>query len=177
MKFEDFGFGENYENACLSKINLPEEAFNKIYTWVQEPKSMLIFVGTPGTGKTYLCAALVKRWLSQGLYPRYMKERQFFNSIRGVMNDGWDYEAEIKRLCDVNYFIMDDMGSSQLTDWQKETMFSFVDHRLNSRKPTIITSNLFMDDIQKEYSSRFVSRLKDAKNTLIELNWIDKRQQ
>jgi len=96
--------------------------------------------------------------------------------LRTGINLGTDPEWEIKRLCETEYFILDDVGSSQnMTEWQKDQLFSFIDHRWASGLPTVVTSNLFLKDIKEIFSKRFVSRLKDKKNNFIEINWIDKR--
>ena len=41
----------------------------------------------------------------------------------------------------------------------------------------IITSNSWLKEMQKIMGERFISRLRDKDNLVIELNWIDKRQQ
>ena len=96
--------------------------------------------------------------------------------MRKTIDLGWDYEEEIKTLCSTKWFFMDDIRSTQGTEFQKECLLSFVDQRSLMQFPTVITSNCLMSDLNQEYHPRFISRLKDKRNTIIELNWVDKRQ-
>lgn len=177
IKFEDYGFGTKYQDAHLSQVNLPVETTEKILSWITKNSGNLIFCGNPGCGKTYLCAALLKRWLDEKKLVRYFTERNFFNKIRDAIQKNWDYEVEVKMYAEAPYFILDDIGSGQLTDWQKEITFSFLDHRINNALPTIITSNLWLEELKSNYGERFFSRLMDRENCVIELNWIDKRRE
>lgn len=177
MRYEDFEFGDKYRDAHLSKVQFPPEIMEKISTWVKNPKDFFVFCGSAGVGKTYLAAALCREFLDRGKEIYYITERQLFNKLRSIIQKDWDYEFEIKKMSQFPFFILDDIGSSQMTEWQKEVLFSFVDHRSKYSYPTVITSNLFLKDMIEEFSLRFVSRLKDKRNTIVELNWIDKRQE
>lgn len=174
-KFWELG---DYKDAHLSKVELPEEHLERINAWWADPKNFLVFLGNPGCGKTYLIAALIHSLRERPrMHHRYLHEKDFFSLMRSTIEKGWDYEYEIKALCETRLIFMDDIHSGQSTDFQKECLFSFVDQRIISGYPTVITSNLFLDQMAKNFSERFVSRIKSKKNTVIELNWIDKRQE
>lgn len=175
--FSEFEFGNKYSDAHLSKIELPPQEMERVLHWVKNPKNFLVFCGTPGVGKTYLCAALCKEYLDLKKPIYYLSERQFFNRLRSVIQKDWDYEYEIKKISEYPFVMIDDIGSSQMTEWQKEVLFSLVDWRSKTNFPTVLTSNIFIKDMAEEFSPRFVSRLKQTGNTIIELDWIDKRQQ
>lgn len=176
ITFHDYGFGKRYEDAHLSRIELPDENMHMLQDWLKNPDRIFAFLGTPGVGKTYFCAALVKYLLEQHKNVRYMSERTLYKHLRDVMNE-YDYEHELKRLCDCDYFILDDVGSCGFTDWRRDILFSFLDYRNSNASPTVITSNLFLKDFNEQFSPRFVSRLKEKGNIIMELNWVDKRQQ
>ncbi len=176
QKYKDLGFGYRYDDAHLSKIQLPEDITSKIAVWYKNPHNMFIFCGNPGVGKTYLCAAVAKQRCEENKFVYYITEREFFNNLRKVIQQDWDYEYEIKKIAQYPFVILDDIGSSQMTDWQKEVLFSFLDYRSKYGYPTIFTSNLFIKNMLEIFSERFVSRIKDKNNIVIELNWIDKRQ-
>lgn len=167
--------GDDYQHAHLSKIHLPENYLQIISDWCKAGKNMLIFLGNPGVGKTYFCAAYLNYLIEKKKIFRYMHEKDFFGRMREVISKNWDYESEIARLCEIDHLIIDDIGSSQMTEFQKEALLSLVDHRSQSRKPTVITSNHFVRDLGEKFEPRFCSRLRDHRNTIIELNWIDKR--
>lgn len=168
----------DYKNAHLSRLDLPTEICEKINNWWKKPLGFLIFLGNPGCGKSYLIAALINS-LNENKKGgwKYFSEKKFFSELREVINKNWDYEYEIRKICETPMIFMDDIHSGQSTDWQKECLFNFVDNRSISRFPTVITSNLFLDQMYKVFEPRFISRLKDKRNIIIELNWKDKRQE
>lgn len=167
--------GEEYQKAHLSKLNLPENCLQIISDWCKTNKNMLIFLGNPGVGKTYFCAAYINYLIEKKKVFRYMHEKDFFGKLREAINKDWNYEVEIAKFCASEYLIIDDIGSSQMTEFQKEALLSLVDHRSQSRLPTVITSNHFIRDLEHKFEPRFCSRLRDQRNTIIELNWLDKR--
>lgn len=167
-------FGEEFKDAHLSKVELPEDVVAKVVEFANKNANMLVFCGNPGLGKTYLCAAFARHFSENFRNWRAFKAIDFLAQLRRQINDGSDYSSEIKYLSDQYFFILDDLGVPS-SDWQKEVMFDFIDKRWASNLPTIITSNLLMADIEKHYGERFTSRLKDKKNTIIQLNWKDKR--
>lgn len=183
MKFEQYNFGKEYDNAHLSKVQLPEENTEMILNWKESDTGVFLFSGNPGVGKTYLAASLVKAWLEAGEIPRYMHEKTLFSHLRQSMNQNFDYDMEIRRLCDSKYFILDDLGSSRsgdishasMTDWQKEVLLTFLDIRSASMKPTLITTNFGIKEINEVLGPRFVSRLRGRNNRVMELIWKDKR--
>lgn len=168
-------FGDDYISAHLSKVEQDDEVMNKIIPWFSKPKNILYFCGNVGTGKTYLSAAWYNELHDQKKNVRVFKEYYLFAHLREIISKGWDWNIELNRLCEVPYFILDDMGSSQITDWQKEVLFSFLDNRYSSSYPTMITSNLIYEDIKSNFPERFVSRIYAAKNTIIELTGEDRR--
>lgn len=171
-------FNVDFDEASLSKVVLPDGAPEKIIHWLSNPANLLVFCGNPGIGKTFLCAAIGKFLIENKKFFRCFNEKSFFQHLRKNVGENVDAEWEIKRLCEVEYFILDDIGSGEgFTPWQKDQLFSLVDHRSASRKPTILTSNIFTNQMDQILSKRFVSRLKDKRNTLLEFNWIDKRQE
>jgi len=171
-------FNVDFDEACLSKVILPDNAIEKIINWLATPANLLIFCGNPGVGKTFLCVSIGKFLIEKNKEFRCFNEISYFSHLREKVGENIDSSREIKRLCEVEYLILDDIGSSEgFTPWQKDQLFSLIDHRASSRKPTIITSNIFTINMDKIFSQRFISRLKDKRNTLMEFNWIDKRQE
>ena len=175
FKFWEHG---DYKNSCLSRVDLPCEIIEKVSDWSKNPKGMLVFLGNPGVGKTYLIAAFIHLLLeTKNFHFRYLHERDLYARMRDCVEKGWNYERDIETICETKWIFLDDIHSGQSTEFQKEVLLSFVDKRGITNLPTIITSNLFLDELGKQYSSRLISRIKDKKNLVIELNWIDKRQQ
>ncbi len=174
----------NYEKACLSQMSFEGNEAERILQWLQKPEDILFIYSAPGLGKTHLCAAIVNYYIAQEKPCYYIKEKALFEKLRGVISDGLNEEEYLKYLCENVFFILDDICSTRnnsdhsgMTDWQKDILFTFLDYRVNSRFPTIITSNYSLDQLGKMFHERFISRLGAARNTIIELRGLDKRKE
>ena len=180
MYHKDANFWEfgDYKDAHLSRLDLPPEVCEQVNAWWKKPSNFLLFLGNPGCGKSYLIAALIHGLIEKNQkWFRYFHEGDFYSKMRQCMDRNFDYHYEIRTICEAPWVFMDDIHSTQCTEFQKECLFNFIDIRLQTGFPTIITSNLFIEDMQKVYHGRFISRLKSKKNSCIELNWKDKRQE
>jgi len=169
-----------YKDAHLSKLILPNDILEGLMSWINKGKDIMLFAGNPGCGKTYFCAAYINYLKEKGKHFRFFSESDLFQRMRQNINKGFDYEYDLKEICETKYIILDDICTArndQLSDFQKEVLHSFVDHRYTSRQPTLITSNFLLNDFKTKISEKFASRLSSKDNHLIELNWIDKRQQ
>lgn len=162
--------GERYEGANFSLVRLHvEEDGKKIWEWIRGLNNFLVYLGSPGCGKTLFCAAMLD-WVKNRVNTfRYYNEREFFARVRRSMeNASGDYRDAIEYLTDDDLVIFDDLGSSGYTDWRKEVLFEFIDLRYSSKKPTIITSNLTRQDLIKAVGERGVDRLLASENKIIE---------
>lgn len=137
---------------------------------MKNPTNFLVYLGTTGVGKTYFCAALVEWIVTYFDSFRYYNEADLFNRLRDSIDTKVDYHKTLEMLLDDDIIILDDIGSSGLTEWRVEQIFAAIDERYNSMKPTIITSNLIRRDFEKMFHQRVVSRLFSKDNIIIEIN-------
>ncbi len=142
----------------------------KILDWINNPKNFLVYLGNPGIGKTFLCAALIPWAMKKFISFRYFNDRNLLTKVRESIDTGGDCLRELQLLLDDPLVIIDDLGSSGLNDWRKDILFETIDLRYNSMKPTVITSNFTKDEFTKHFHPRFCSRLFAKENTIIELD-------
>lgn len=169
MSNSRFPFEGDYKNAALANINLDKNRVEQIFTWANDARDMLILMGEPGTGKTYFSSAFYHYYSAKGKNIVIFNETDYFCQLRSIINQKWEPVIEVEKFCGADVVILDDMGSSQLTPWQKDMLFALVDKRVESRAPTIITSNLFLKDIKENFHERFYSRISAKRNLIIEL--------
>jgi len=171
-------YGERYVDATLSKSELPAYAQEIILQYMENPKNMLIFLSTPGLGKTYTLAAMTDWAFHKFPSRRYHREGDLLKRLRiGISNGVGDYIQNLHYFIDDDLIMLDDIGSGINPDkesyrdleFRREVFFEFLDYRYNRRKPTIITSNFSHGDFQKVYSERICSRLFATENTLIKI--------
>ena len=172
--FEEIG--EEFHNAKLDKLDFPDDIMEKILSWSIKPIGIFYFASNPGVGKTYLTGAFLNEWKKRKLFCRRFDERGLLAYLRLAHKEGHDYCYSLRNLCECQYFILDDLGTCKDSEWQKEILFDLIDTRWSSRKPTIITSNLSISELEERYEERLVSRLKDVRNLCIQIHGHDRRQ-
>lgn len=181
---KDYGFASRFQSAHLSKLDLPDFVAQKIIQWNKNPKGILTLVGNPGIGKTYLCAAIINDRIEKKNFDnRYFRESNFYAEVKKVWALGWDSYEEIKRLCEADLFILDDMlapysevEGQNISKCRQEMIMDAINLRWESEKPTLITSNLWESELKDQFPESFLSRLKDTSNTFIQCEYRDKRQ-
>jgi DNA replication protein DnaC len=173
--------------ASLSGLEIPAWAAQKISEYIKKPKNFLVFVGKPGIGKTQLSAALTEWHLDTFRCSRYWRERDLLAKLRqGIADGNGDYAIALEYCIDDDFLIVDDVGSginpekftTRDLEWRTEVLFSLLDYRYNSNKPTLITSNFHKKMFETVYSERISSRLFATENTIISIfddSAVDKR--
>jgi len=68
-------------------------------------------------------------------------------------------EAIIRKYTDVHYLTLDDVGPEKITDWVLQTLYTIIDRRCRDIKPTLITSNLKLSEIEAKMGARIASRI------------------
>jgi len=109
------------------------------------------------------------------LYRRMWSESQLVGQIKASFNTKGTTEQELDYICDDDLIILDDLGSTVVSDWKKEILLHFVDARYTSEKPTVITTNLDKAEMSQMLGNRIASRVFSAGNTIINFGDIDLR--
>jgi len=108
------------------------------------PEPGLLLIGEPGTGKTHLAVAALRRIMQKGFEGLFSDYQTLLDRIRSGYDsnsNSSDKEAYHSAL-DAEVLLLDDLGAHRVTDWVQDTVTSIITHRCNNRKPLIATSNL-----------------------------------
>ena len=128
----------------------------------------LLFYGTVGTGKSFLSGCVAKELLDMGHSIVYFSAEQLFRSISAIYYDH-EHLAEKEALFDTlhesDLLIIDDLGTEFSNEFTKTQLFAIFNQRITNHRPLVISTNLTLEDIRKNYSDRFLSRL--AENSYI----------
>lgn len=158
-KFENFDLNyysdKNANRRMTSILNLCKD-YVKNFNPHTSPN--LLFVGRAGLGKTHLTLAIVSGVIEKGFTPIYGPCENLFSLIEKEKFTGENkgsYEAMIN--CDL--LVLDDLGAEISTSISKATLYNLINTRMLSKKPTIINTNLEIDEIAEKYSARVTSRL------------------
>ena len=120
----------------------------------------LLMQGGPGLGKTHLSLAIAREVIDSGYGVLYVSAPIILRKIEKEYFGSQNNESNIlNNMLECDLLILDDLG----TEFEKKFTVSAVYNILNSRmltsKPTIISTNLSLGDIEKRYDIRTVSRI------------------
>lgn len=121
----------------------------------------LMFTGATGLGKTHLSLAIAKTAIAKGFNVVYGTAQRLFSSIEREhfgRSDDPDGTTE-DMLIDCDLLIIDDLGAEFTTSFSVATLNNIVNSRLLDSKPTIVSTNLSLAEIQNKYTERAASRI------------------
>lgn len=180
---------QRLEALLLKKGVFPVHAKARLSSIEKPPKIRPSFIwGKVGCGKTYLAVAYLAEELKNCLHSEYLVAGSRF--VRAVdlitqlrssfQTRSSPYPQEI-----VDYFqryrflVLDDLGTERDTPLVQESLYSIIDYRAGHLAPTLITSNLSLDQIAGQYGDygeRFASRIAGM-GMILEMKGKDRRWQ
>lgn len=107
-------------------------------------KQGLMFIGDPGTGKTHLAVAVMKRLIARGFECVFFDYQNLLERIRSSYDQasGAAQREAYQTALDCEVLILDDLGAHRVSDWVEDTVTSLITYRYNQNKPLITTTNL-----------------------------------
>lgn len=134
-----------------------------------ENSASLFFKGGTGLGKTHLALAIANEVISRGFGVIYSAVQNFAVAIekeRFEKNDDGISDTNSQLLsCDL--LIIDDLGTEFSSSYVNSVLYNIINSRLVARKPTIISTNLSMKELEFRYSERFASRIAGQYNQFV----------
>lgn len=137
----------------------------------------LILTGKVGTGKTMLGCAAINAIIA-GKSCRMVKMIDMFREIKETWRkDSPITELElIKKYSTVDLLVIDEAGVNYDSDTEKMFIFDIIDGRYQEMKPTIVITNLDMEELKKVMGDRVIDRLRDGGGEAVAFNWESARQ-
>ena len=116
-------------------------------------------LGSSGLGKTHLSLAIASAALEKGLGVVYSPIQ---NLIQKLEKEHFSYNSDTPILDDVlecDLLILDDLGTEFSTAYSQALIYNIINSRILTSKPTIISTNLDVEEIALKYNNRVASRL------------------
>ena len=131
-------------------------------------KSMILFLGSQGAGKTHCATALwreaVARWPYGGSWFDALALLDSEKAAIGTGAPSRDTEAAMSR----GLLLLDDLGAERGTDYAREFVSKILRHRHRENYPTILTSNApDLAALEGSLDSRVVSRLAECAHVVV----------
>lgn len=141
-------FYKDYMHRVLEHINDSIKNFNtKPYN--------AIFIGSIGTGKTFLARCIAAEILKKNKSVLYLNVNEYLDSLKPNYN-GVPFD---KHAINTDLFILDDLGTESPTQWTNEKLDYIINKRLDDNKSTIITTKLLGKDLRNIYLESMASRI------------------
>lgn len=165
---------EDFDNANF-EIFADKEKIEKLYSLMQKwcnsnfDKTIVLLSGQTGVGKTHLmkCMAneLIKNHKIVKFTTSFAMHQDFVKSYS--TRDPQEQQNILSKYLDPEVLFIDDLGT-ELN--QRNITVSYLYQVLNERKvnklPTIISTNLNLDDIMEYYDERIFSRIADQSTSI-----------
>lgn len=123
--------------------------------------SSLLFQGGPGLGKTHLSLAIAKSAIDKGFGVIYVSAPAILAKIEnehfGRRDTAKNNTEQLIMNCDL--LILDDLGTEFATNFTVSAIYNIINTRMITSKPTIISTNLSVKELQEKYNERTVSRI------------------
>ncbi len=118
----------------------------------------LLFMGETGLGKTHLCLSIISAVSAKGFSVVYGPAGKLFTAAE---KEHFSYSGDTDKLdslleCDL--LVIDDLGTEFLSAYTTSLFYNIINSRLLEGKPTVISTNLSIDEIEKRYTARIASR-------------------
>jgi DNA replication protein DnaC len=151
MTFETFEF--RGVHLALDDRRRLENAYRQALTFAENPAGWLLFMGSHGTGKTHLAAAIANYRRSRGDAVCFVDVAELVEYLRETQagDEMSDRNVAFQEMRAAPLLVLDD-----LTAWGKDRLFSLLNYRYTRRLPTIVTTALTLDELGPRLASRLL---------------------
>jgi len=160
LTFENFEMRGNKNAKFITPQDAHslQEAKEAADAFAHKPDGWLLFEGGYGCGKTHLAAAIANYAVSMGIPTLFITVPDLLDNLRFAYGDPeTTFEARFEEVRNAALLVLDDFGTQNATGWAQEKLFQIMNYRYINKLPTVITTNLTLDEIE----SRIRSRLQD----------------
>ena len=121
----------------------------------------ILMMGGTGLGKTHLSSAVAREVIEKGNDVFYTGAIDLFSQFEIQRFKSYNNEPNelIERYFECDLLIIDDLGTEMINQFSVSTLYNLLNDRLSRKKPTIVSTNLSQDDINKKYTDRITSRM------------------
>lgn len=178
------GLQVGHQKICWDDVDsqVADEVIDDVVGYVEHAEQnmrsgrSMVLRGTNGTGKTMLAILVMKGLIRHGYDCRFVGFTDLLDSYTGAWKKEED-KALYRRYLSADFLVIDEVHARTVGGMQHvgETMF---DHLLRSRtsadRPTILTTNLTMDEVATGYG-RSIANLLTESYTVIEVTGVSYR--
>ena len=117
----------------------------------------IILCGKTGTGKTHRASSIYHSLRAEGISPVYMRASNFFALFRGI--PGPNEVRMITQFGKISCLMLDEIGRSALSPFEANKLLEVLDARARNGLPTVLVTNLRMEDMKPAFGDAVASRM------------------
>lgn len=156
MTFESFQsrgkrwYREDQQNALNGAWDRARNFASKLDGW-------LLVQGEYGCGKTHLAAAIGNFCSDLGVPTLFITVPDLLDTLRFAYHaNAGAFEERFETVRRSPLLVLDDFGTQNATEWAQEKLFQILNFRHVNRLPTVITTNLALEQIEGRIRSRLI---------------------
>lgn len=132
-----------------------ENAYNQAKTFAENREGWLLMMGRYGCGKTHLAAAIANAAIESNVSTLFLTVPDLLDWLRyAYAGSEMSFEDRFEEIREIPLLILDDFGTQNATAWAQEKIFQIINHRYINQLPTVVTSNMMIDDFEGRVRSR-----------------------
>lgn len=151
------------ETTGLTARETARRAYNAALDFVRNFDSRfqnLFLYGSTGVGKTFLSHCIAHELLKSAHCVLYFSAYDLFDRVaQSTFTRRADADPGEDFIYDCDLLIIDDLGTELTNSFVSSELFFCINERITRRKPTIISTNLTLEDFSATYSERTFSRI------------------
>jgi DNA replication protein DnaC len=155
MTFDTFQIERNLNPR--ERENL-ERAVDLALAYANGPQGWLVLMGSYGSGKTHLAAAIANHIEMHGGKASLVTVPDLLDYLRVTFDPAANtsFDQRFQRVRKADFLVLDDLGTENATSWVREKLFQILDYRYVARLPTVITSGKSLDEIDPRIRTRLL---------------------
>lgn len=136
------------------------------------PASCMLLCGKPGTGKSHLAVGIARR-AAAVFGVRYATVSGLARAVRSSYSKLATKTEEdiLDDHVSPSLLVLDEVGVGLGTDHERAMMHDVLSGRYDRKKPTIMISNLSLEEFKAALGDRIVDRIREDKGTILECSW------
>lgn len=169
-----FSHLENFNNAKFDIFEDPsmmKKLYSKMQDWCKSDfkKNIIYIGGDTGVGKTHLMSCIANELIQHGklvtLTTSFAMNQDFMKSYSLRNNEEGNEILDKYLNCEILF--IDDLGTElRRKDITNNYLYLVINERKAKRLPTVITSNLTLEDVRDYYDERVFSRIVDKDTSI-----------